>query len=130
VPFILLWGGFAIFWEATAAPSKGGGLFFDLWGVPFVAVGLYLIAGRFIVRRRQGQHTAYAITEQRAVAVRPTWRGGRETTSVWLASSPPVTQRATRNGHGTVMIGSAPSARQLSMIAGDPGWPSGRTSAG
>jgi hypothetical protein len=83
VPFSLLWGAFAIFWEASAVTSHGG-LFFDVWGVPFVAIGLYMIAGRFIVRRRLMRRTAYAITEQRAIAIRPTWRGGRETTSVWF----------------------------------------------
>jgi hypothetical protein len=122
VPFSLLWGAFAIFWEASAVTSHGG-LFFDVWGVPFVAIGLYMIAGRFIVRRRLMRRTAYAITEQRAIAIRPTWRGGRETTSVWFASSPPISQRAVHNGHGTVIVGTSPASRQLSMIAGDPGWP-------
>ena len=66
VPFSLMWGGFALFWEASVLVA-GGPLFFALWGIPFVAMGLYFIFGRFVYKRRKKLRTAYGVTNDRAI---------------------------------------------------------------
>lgn len=74
IPFSLLWGGFAIFWETSAlaipvraAEASPVGLIFPLWGVPFVVVGLYMIVGRFFHDAWIRSRMRYALTDRRAL---------------------------------------------------------------
>ena len=101
VPFSLLWGGFAIFWEAGVL-STGGPVFFALWGVPFVLVGLYMIAGRFVVKRRRKRRTIYGVTDQRVL----TLTDGRSLTDSPLRGQPLTVTRSRDRTHATVLVGS------------------------
>lgn len=66
MPFSLLWGGFAIFWEAMVVTTAKQP-FFLLWGIPFVLIGLYFIFGRFIYKKRGKLRTVYGLTDRRAI---------------------------------------------------------------
>lgn len=97
VPFSLLWGGFAFFWEYSVV-SKGAPYFFTLWGIPFVAVGLYIIVGRFFVDSYQRARTYYGVTDQRVIIL-----GGltnREVKSITLQglSDTSLNERSDRSG--------------------------------
>ena len=46
VPFSAMWLGFAIFWESSVFYTNAP-LFFRLWGIPFILVGIYMLVGRF-----------------------------------------------------------------------------------
>ena len=75
IPFSLLWGGFAIFWElgvtGLSGFSRGHGVpvFFELWGLPFVVIGQYFIWGRFFYAAWLKKQTHYAVTNRRVLVV-------------------------------------------------------------
>lgn len=64
IPFSLLWCGFAIFWVMMAAQ---GSIFFAMFGIPFVIIGLIFVFGRFIVDAKQRENTIYGLTDDRII---------------------------------------------------------------
>jgi len=66
IPFSLLWCGFAVSWEVTAA-TRGAPTPFLLFGGLFVLVGLYFVFGRFLVDAVRRKRTRYGITSERVL---------------------------------------------------------------
>jgi hypothetical protein len=121
IPFSLMWGGFAIFWEFQVVAS-GAPFFFMLWGVPFVLVGLYMIVGRFFVDSYQRSRTYYGVSDQRVLIV-----GGlmsRQVTSLALQGLVEMSLNERGDGSGDIVFG-----RNDGFAAGWPtaGWQRGRT---
>jgi hypothetical protein len=102
IPFSLFWGGFAVFWEASvlAQPAPG---FLKFWGIPFIAIGVYLIAGRFFLDAWLRQRTRYAVTDQRIFIVRAGPFGSF--ISAALDRLPEIQLEEHRNGLGTLRFG-------------------------
>jgi hypothetical protein len=69
IPFSLIWLAFTVFWLGTAV-TTGAPIFFRLWGAMFVAIGLFLFVGRFVVDAWLRSRTSYAVTDQRILIVR------------------------------------------------------------
>lgn len=69
IPFSLAWLAFSIFWEITAIRSSSS-IFLALWGIPFVAVGLYLLFGRLIQKAYLRNKTFYVITNKKIIVKR------------------------------------------------------------
>jgi len=120
IPFSLLWGGFAVFWEASVVRT-GAPFFFKLWGVPFVLVGIYIVFGRFFVDARQRRRTFYGVTDQRVVII--TGLFGRSIQSLDLGSLPGLSLDEKANGQGTISFGA--SQWPYAWMQGS-GWPTGR----
>ena len=102
IPFSLLWGGFAIFWNASVwtIPSTGEGpdWFFRLWGLPFLIIGLYVIAGRFLHDALLRRRLTYGVTNQRILVA----RGRSKVTSLDIQRLPRLELSEHRDGTGSI----------------------------
>ncbi len=102
IPFSLLWGGFSIFWEVKALQSEQP-LPFGLFGIPFVFIGLYLIAGRFAVDAWLRARMFYALTDRRVLIVRRApWPNFQ---ALSLGRLPETTLNEGSHGRGTIRFG-------------------------
>ena len=112
VPFSLLWGGFALFWEAgvlgliPGAMKNGGNapFIFPLFGSVFVAVGLYFIIGRFFYKVWNKKRTWYALTNHRAIIISSGRSKNVQTAN--LDSLAGINKTEGTNGHGSILFGS------------------------
>lgn len=111
IPFSFLWGGFAIFWECAVLTihSKAPGpvaVVFPLFGLPFVAVGLYMIFGRFVVDARVRSRTFYGVTNERIIIVSGIF--SQQTKSLRLRALAEVSLSQRSDGSGTITFGQSP----------------------
>ena len=118
VPFSLVWAGFAIFWEIMVI-TTGAPFFFKLWGLPFVAVGLHMVFGRFFFDARTRARTFCAVTNRRALIL--VVGRTRNLLSIDLADAGELFLEEWPDGSGTISIG-APRA----PVAGIEMWPNAR----
>ena len=103
IPFSIMWGGFALFWEIGVIVS-GAPFFFMLWGIPFVLVGLYITLGRFWVDARVRARTHYGLTDDR-VLVSTCRSGSTSLTSLPLESLSTIALKERSDGSGTISFG-------------------------
>ena len=108
IPFGMMWCGFIIFWNVSVwnIPDTGttDDWFFKLWGLPFLAVGLYLLVGRFFYDAWLRNRTIYAVTSQRVLIL-----GGMissKLTSREIQSLPMLELTEYRDGTGTIVFNS------------------------
>lgn len=126
IPFSLMWGGFAFFWEGavlyssnvriSATPPYVEGTvtsFMALWGIPFCLMGLYVIFGRFFFDAAARAKTAYAVTDRRIIIVR-----GNSVRSMAMNALPEIELKEGGNGRGSIIFGGA----SLFMGTGWPSW--------
>ena len=116
IPFSLVWCGFAIFWTVTA--TRGGApIFFTLWGLMFVCVGLFFVFGRFVADARKRKTTSYGITGDRVLILSGLF--SKELRSLNLRAIPEIALSVHSDGSGTISFGS--SAFPTASFRGWPG---------
>jgi len=119
IPFSLLWGGFAVFWELGVSGglqhakqsvlTQGSHFSFDFmtfWGIPFVLIGQYMIWGRFLYTAWKKTHTFYAVTDKRILVL--TTGPSRKLTDGFLAGLNSVSIFTRKDGAGTINFSPEP----------------------
>jgi hypothetical protein len=102
IPFSVLWGGFAFFWEWTVI-QEDGPLVAQLFGLPFVLVGLYMIAGRFFLEAKQREKTFYGISNERLIIASGIFK--KTMTSLNLNTLNNISLTEESDGSGTITFG-------------------------
>ena len=121
IPFSLLWGGFAIFWETSVLHMSGPNAeFMSFWGIPFVLTGLYLIVGRFFVDAAIRARTLYGLTNRRAIIISGLF--SRTINSLSLRTLTDISLQVRSDRRGTILL-----ARPLPYSSWSSGmrWPGG-----
>lgn len=116
IPFSLMWCGFAVFWEYSVLSKPHAPLFMQLWGIPFVAVGLYIVAGRFFAEAWQRNHTHYALTDERLIIVTKLFT--RKVRSLPLRLLPQLTLDLREDGSGSISFATPESRHARAMWGG------------
>jgi hypothetical protein len=116
IPFSLMWGGFAIFWEVMTFRMKGTPMLFHLWGIPFILMGLYFIFGRFFFDAYLRSKMQYAVTNRRILISGP--RPFASITTLNLGQLPEIKLKEGQNGRGTIFFGPQSSANNRNDFAG------------
>lgn len=107
IPFSIFWTGFAVLWMVLAVKANNG---FSVVGVPLLAIGVYMMLGRFFVDSWQRARTWYGVTDQRVLIVSLFAR--RNVKSLNLRALSAVTLSERPDGIGSITFGPVP-----------PSWP-------
>ncbi|HEY2759934.1 MAG TPA: PH domain-containing protein, partial [Pirellulales bacterium] len=113
--------GFAIFWEVSAINDAKAPRDFALFGIPFVAIGLYLIVGRFFVDALQRAKIVYGVTSQRIIII--SGIVSRRTKSLNMDTLTDVTLSERSDGWGTITFGPMPAFYGWYQGTAGPGMP-------
>jgi hypothetical protein len=110
IPFSLLWGGFAIFWElgvtghwGVSATRNSAPTLMVFWGIPFIVIGQYLIWGRFVYAAWIKRRTHYAVTNRRILVVQDGW--SRRTVAAYIDAIPVITREGRAERLGSLRFG-------------------------
>ncbi len=123
IVFGLIFGGFAVFWTSAAWLMTRGvsndvfGLFFPLFGIPFIVVGAGMVVAGF-KNWRDGGATVYALSEERVLIISGAPK--RTVRSLDLTAIRGVERVEGEGGAGTITLLVAGATTMREVLAGVP----------
>lgn len=129
IPFSIMWGGFAVFWESRVIQT-GAPFFFRLWGIPFVLVGAYITVGRFMYDAWRRAGVTYGLTNDRVIIATSGPFPALQSLNLRTLTDITLTERP--DGTGTIAFGRTDSSRRTTWMqyGGAPAVPSFEMIAG
>ncbi|MYN00887.1 PH domain-containing protein [Pseudoduganella sp. DS3] len=118
IPFSLVWGGFALYWQYSVV-SADAPLLFRVWGIPFVLVGLHMIAGRFFVDAWQRANTDYELNSENIIIRSGIFRRREQVLALRELADFSLTENG--KGEGTITFGVSAAGDNFSGLASWPG---------
>jgi hypothetical protein len=106
IPFSLFWAGFAIFWN-TGVWASDAPLEFQLFGIPFIIMGLYVTIGRFLLDIFIRSKTNYMVSNRRVLIFKNVFSSSCISLDIYRL--PGLELNQSKNGHGTIRFGPASS---------------------
>ena len=108
IPFSIMWGGFALFWETTALieffkEDSNMPIIFPLFGIPFVLMGIYFMVGRFWADAKRREKTYYGLTDKRILIISGILN--QSVKSMDVLRLPELTLSEKADGRGTITFG-------------------------
>ena len=122
IPFSLLWCGFAVFWN-TRVWFSGAPIFFRIWGLPFLIVGIYMVIGRFFVDAWQRSKTYYGVTAERIIIVSGIFTRKIQSLNLKTLTDVSVTERKDLSGTVTFGADRRASGWSFTMNRNEPVYP-------
>lgn len=103
IPFTLLWTSFPALGLLAGMRSNESDPLFSLFLIPFIAVGLYILIGRFFYKSWAKRRTYYAITDRRVIVI----SGGRKRRVIasFIRDIPTVNSSIGKNNMGRIIFG-------------------------
>ncbi len=95
IPFIIFW--LIIPTKVAIVSISMGRIFEALFSVPFFLVGLYLLVGRFIIKKKIMSKTLYTITDKRIIFIE-----NKKITFIDRGKLPEVSLELLKDGWGTI----------------------------
>ena len=104
IPFSLLWLSFAVFWNANVWSSEAP-IFFKLFGLPFLIIGVFMAVGRFWVDRANRRKLYYLVTNRRIVILKS--GGASASRSLDIKRLPIIELEEQPDGTGSIRFGAS-----------------------
>lgn len=109
LPFSIIWTAMSLFFLYMSFRTyQETGFFFPvIFSIPFVAIGIFLLFGRFIWVKNRKKHTTYVVTDKRILSIVKK-RNSKEIQAEYIKNLPSINKKIRRNGVGTIIFGNNP----------------------